>query len=170
MPPLLARRTGPGQLLFHIVAAYSCGGQYVAGERVDCTCQLALPTHSCLGAFMWPGDGSTVLASQPQPPRLFGCGFMWGPICGRATGRLYLQAGPDCPDFLVADSCGGQYAAREWVGCTCQPALPTHTFLGAFIPWNAVAGEPAHSLLAFVSSPHLPSTDCRPQCLHSQCG
>ena len=78
-----------------------------------------------------------------------------------------------CPwthDSLVVDSCGGQYVAGDWVNCTCQPALPTHMFLGAFILQNAIAGEPAHSLLAFISSPRLPSTDCRPPCMHSQYG
>ena len=150
----------------------SSGGLYVAWGWVDCTCQLALTTQTLwlwihVGANMQPGNRLTVLASRPYPPTV-----VWGPICGLGTGmgQLYLPAGPNHPDSLVADSCGGQYEAGEWVDCTCQPALPTHTFLGAFIPQNAVAGEPTHSLLAFISSPRLPSTDCRLPCMHSQYG
>ena len=148
--PLLARQTGPGQLLFHIVAAYSCGGQYVAGERVNCTCQPALPTHSCLGAYMWPGDGSTVLASRPQPPRLFVCGFMWGPICGRGTGRLYLPAGPTHPQLS-----GGLYVARGWVDCTCQPAPTTQTlWLWIYVGANM---RPGNGSTVLASQPYPPT-------------
>ena len=86
-----------------------------------------LVADSC-GANMRPGNGSTVLASWPYPPTV-----IWGPICDLGTGRLYLPASPNHPDFLVADSCGGQYAAGEQVDCTFQPALPTHSRLGAYM-------------------------------------
>ena len=101
------------------------GGLYVAWGQVDCTCQPAPTTQTLwlwihVGANMWPGNSSTVLASQPYPPTV-----VWGPICGLGTGRLYLPASPNHPDSLVVDSCGGQYAAGEWVDCPCQPYPPT---------------------------------------------
>ena len=133
------------------LVADSCGGQYVARKRVDCTCQPALPTHSRLGAYMWPGDGLTVLASQPQPPRLFGCGFMWGPICGQGTARLYLPASPTHPQLS-----GGLYVAWGPVDCTCQPAPTTQTFwLQIHVGANMWPGDGSTVLASWPQPPRL---------------
>ena len=105
----------------------SSGGLYVAWGRVNCTCQPAPTTQIFwlwihVGVHMRPGNGSTVLASWPQPPRHFSCRFMWEPICGRGMGRLYLPASPTHPQLS-----GGLYVAWGWVNCTCQPAPTTQT-------------------------------------------